>query len=115
MTTFAIIIHEIPHEFGDFAILMKSGFSKWDAMKAQLSTASIGIFGAIFALSFDHIIKAKIQTWILPFTCGGFINIAMVNILPQLLKEDDPWFELTFKLNKIRSDSRKLSFCQGIN
>lgn len=29
--------------------------------------------------------------WILPFTSGGFLYIALVNVLPDLLEENDPW------------------------
>lgn len=29
--------------------------------------------------------------WILPFTSGGFLYIALVNVLPDLLEEEDPW------------------------
>ncbi|RWS30715.1 zinc transporter ZIP13-like protein [Leptotrombidium deliense] len=92
LTTFAIIVHEVPHEFGDFAILMKSGFSKWEAAKAQISTASVGVLGAIVALSSESTETVGTKTaWILPFTAGGFLHIAMVSILPDILKEDNPW------------------------
>lgn len=92
LTTFAIIIHEVPHEVGDFAILMKSGFSKWKAVKAQVSTASVGILGAIVALAAESTqVVGQKTAWIIPFTSGGFLHIALVSILPDLLKEDDPW------------------------
>ena len=26
--------------------------------------------------------------WVIPFTCGGFVQIALVNVLPDLLKSD---------------------------
>lgn len=30
-------------------------------------------------------------SWILPFTAGGFLHIALVSVLPDLLDEENPW------------------------
>lgn len=90
LTTFAILIHEIPHEVGDFAILLRSGFNRWDAARAQLLTASGGIFGAMSAVLFSGGEVGAKTSWILPFTAGGFLHIGLVTILPELLKESNP-------------------------
>jgi len=91
IATFAILIHEIPHEVGDFAILLKSGFSRWEAGKAQIWTASVGMLGALAALSLDSVDSLEARTsWILPFSAGGFLNIALVSVLPELVSETDP-------------------------
>ncbi|XP_050397992.1 zinc transporter ZIP13 [Patella vulgata] len=88
VTTLAILLHEIPHEIGDFAILLKSGFNRWRAAKAQLLTASGGILGAITALCAETPEAAGDRTaWILPFTSGGFLYIALVTVVPDLLQE----------------------------
>ena len=89
VTTGCILIHEIPHEIGDFAILMKSGFSRSEAAKAQFSTAFVGIFGAIMALVLDWTGCGILAFFIVPFTCGGFLHIAMVSVLPDLLASED--------------------------
>ncbi|XP_070522604.1 zinc transporter ZIP13 homolog isoform X2 [Cardiocondyla obscurior] len=86
LSTFTILVHEIPHEVGDFAILLRSGFSRWDAARAQLITAGGGIVGALAAVSFSGSLEER-TSWILPLTAGGFIHIGLVTILPDLLKE----------------------------
>ena len=82
LTTLAIICHEIPHEIGDFAILLRSGFTCPDAARAQLVTASGGMFGVVLGLLAEHI--GHCTYWMLPFTGGGFLYIALVSIVPEL-------------------------------
>ena len=89
VTTICILLHEIPHEVGDFAILLNSGFNRYEAAKAQFSTAALGILGAFVALALDSYVPVdSITSWIIPFTCGGFLNIALVTVLPDLLKSN---------------------------
>lgn len=85
-------MHEIPHEIGDFAILLKSGFSRWDAAKAQLLTATAGTIGALIAIQGSDATNQmeKQVSWVIPFTAGGFLNIALVTVLPELLREKNP-------------------------
>ncbi|XP_077178556.1 zinc transporter ZIP13 [Paroedura picta] len=92
LTTMAILLHEIPHEVGDFAILLRAGFDRWSAAKLQLSTALGGVLGACFAICAQSP-KGTGETiaWILPFTSGGFLYIALVNVVPDLLEEKNPW------------------------
>ncbi|XP_015674142.1 zinc transporter ZIP13 [Protobothrops mucrosquamatus] len=92
LTTLAILLHEIPHEVGDFVILLRAGFDRWSAAKLQLSTALGGILGACFAICTQSP-KGTGETiaWILPFTSGGFLYIALVNVVPDLLEEKNLW------------------------
>ena len=85
LTTAAIICHEIPHEIGDFAILLRSGFSANNAVRAQLLTATGGLVGVIVGLLAEQI--GHCTSWMLPFTAGGFLYISLVSIIPELLEE----------------------------
>ena len=84
LTTLAILCHEVPHEVGDFAILLNSGFSHKEAAKAQMLTACGGLVGVVFGLTAEHMSSAS--SWLLPFTAGGFLYIALVSIVPDLLE-----------------------------
>jgi len=70
--------------------MFRSGFSRWEAGKAQIWTASVGLLGACVALSLDSECLERRTAWILPFSAGGFLNIALVSVLPELVAESDP-------------------------
>lgn len=89
ITTITILFHEIPHEIGDFAILIQSGCSKGKAMKLQLVTAVGAISGTLVSLAAQGISDAATK-WVLPFTAGGFIYIATVSVIPELLEDTSP-------------------------
>uniref|UniRef100_A0A3Q3XB15 Zinc transporter ZIP13 n=1 Tax=Mola mola TaxID=94237 RepID=A0A3Q3XB15_MOLML len=75
-------------QVGDFAILLRAGFDRWSAARMQLSTALVGVLGACFALCAQSPQGTENATaWILPFTSGGFLYIALVNVVPDLLEE----------------------------
>jgi zinc transporter 7 len=86
VTGIAIMLHEIPHEIGDYAVLIKSGCSRKKAMQLQLLTAIGALTGTIVSLAIGGFGNDG-TSWILPFTGGGFIYISTVTILPELIKE----------------------------
>uniref|UniRef100_A0A146KU79 Zinc transporter SLC39A7 n=2 Tax=Lygus hesperus TaxID=30085 RepID=A0A146KU79_LYGHE len=91
LTTLTILIHEVPHEIGDFAILIQSGCSRKKAMWLQLLTA-VGAFSGTLVSLMAEGYDAAATAWILPLTAGGFIYIATVSVLPDLL-EDTTFFQ----------------------
>lgn len=90
ITTFTILLHEIPHEIGDFAILIQSGYSKRRAMFLQLGTAVGAMVGTWCGLIMEGV-GSSASMWILPFTAGGFIYIATVTVIPELLEKSSLW------------------------
>ena len=86
VTTFTILLHEVPHEIGDFAILIQSGCPRKKAMYLQLVTAVGALAGTICGMLADSA-STEATAWILPFTAGGFIYIATVSVIPELLKD----------------------------
>lgn len=90
ITTFTILLHEVPHEIGDFAILIQSGYSKRKAMLLQLTTAIGALLGTYVSLLAEGMGDLATK-WILPFTAGGFIYIATVSVIPELLTDTKFW------------------------
>uniref|UniRef100_A0A0N4ZAH2 J domain-containing protein n=1 Tax=Parastrongyloides trichosuri TaxID=131310 RepID=A0A0N4ZAH2_PARTI len=98
ITMITVLVHEIPHEIGDFAILIQSGFSKKRAMLVQLITALGALSGCIISLlsaDASSLAENAASSWVLPFTAGGFIYIATVSVIPELLEGNNSVWQST--------------------
>lgn len=84
-TTFAIALHEIPQEMGDFGVLVYAGFGKIKALILNYISASTVILGAIVGVFFEDI--GLFSAYLLPFAAGGFIYISATDLIPELKKE----------------------------
>jgi len=85
-TTIAVILHEIPQELGDFGILLHSGFTVKKAVLWNLLSASFAILAAVGAYFIGN--RADDFTlFMIPFTIGTFMYIAMSDLIPELHKE----------------------------
>ncbi|KAI1779573.1 Zip-domain-containing protein [Hypoxylon cercidicola] len=103
-TTVAVFFHEIPHEVGDFALLIQSGFSKRAAMGAQFVTALGALLGTLIGIAVQELGGGKSDgsgigmtegIWgtsltygdlLLPFTAGTFLYVGTVAVIPELLE-----------------------------
>ena len=81
MASLSVLAHELPHELGDFSILVSNGMSKRQAIVAQFSTAIAAFVGTIVGLvasAFDDTLGHEV---LLPFVSGGFVYLAACSIL----------------------------------
>lgn len=87
-STLAIIFHEIPHELGNFMVLIHGGFSKIKALAYNFLSSLFAIAGTIIG----YYLTSKISGLpgiLLPLAAGGFIYIASCDLIPELHKEED--------------------------
>ncbi len=84
-TTLAIVFHEIPHEIGNFAVLLHSGFPKKKALLLNLFSACTGILGTALVLWLSRSLGSLIL-YLLPFAAGNLLYIAGSDLIPELHK-----------------------------
>lgn len=84
-TTIAVILHEIPQEIGDFGVLIHSGYTKARALVLNFYSALLALLGLVIAFVIGEYGQV-ISTWFLPIAAGGFIYIAVADLIPELHK-----------------------------
>jgi len=84
--TVSVVLHEIPQELGDFGILIKSGYSKKQALFYNLLSASSAIVAGTvtyFLLDFME----EIVPYALAVAAASFLYIALADLIPEMHKE----------------------------
>lgn len=88
ITALAVIFHEIPQELGDFGVLVYSGFSKYNALFFNFLSALTAVLGVILTYVFVSKIHG-LTMYLVPFAAGGFIYIAMTDLMAELKEEEN--------------------------
>ncbi len=83
LATVSIMFHEIPHELGDFAVLVKNGCSKRQAILAQFGTALAAMAGTVVGI----LLEGFAGEALIYVTAGGFVYLAACTIIPELLED----------------------------
>ena len=83
VTGVAMIAHEIPQELGDFAIMLKSGFSRTRTFTLNAVSSLAMVVGALLAWWWRDTITAYLP-YVLAFTSASFIYIAVADLIPSL-------------------------------
>lgn len=84
-TTLAVILHEIPQEIGDFAVLLHAGYTKKRALMLNFFSAISAILGTCLIFILGKF-GEQIEIYLLPIAAGGFIYIALSDLIPELHK-----------------------------
>jgi zinc and cadmium transporter len=81
VTTLAAAAHELPQELGDFAILIRGGWGRTQALIANFLSAATIVPGGLLA----YYLSAGIDiTFLLSFAAGNFIYIAASDLIPEV-------------------------------
>ena len=87
-TTLLVLLHEVPHELGDGALLVRGGWTRWEAAKVQVWTGLGNLMGTMVIL-FLNPDQRRIDEWVTPVVAGSFLYVALTGMLGEL-KEVPP-------------------------
>lgn len=83
ITTTAVFIHEIPHELGDFGILLHSGYSRKKVLGFNFLTGIAAFVGALVGFYFGQKIHGALPV-LLSLTTANFIYLSLADLLPEI-------------------------------
>ncbi len=85
-TTFAVFLHEIPQEIGDFGVLLHGGYTKRRALLMNFLFALTAVLGVFIPFLIGSYVENALL-FLVPFAAGTFLYIAGSDLIPELHKE----------------------------
>ena len=79
-TMIAIVFHEIPHEIGDFFILLSAGMTWYVALIFNFISALTAIVGFFVGVAIGTNSESA-NSWILAIAAGVFLYVALVDLV----------------------------------
>lgn len=86
-TSVAVFCHELPHELGDFAVLLKAGMTVKQAIMYNVLSAMMAYLGMATGILIGHYAE-NVSMWIFALTAGLFMYVALVDMMPEMLHND---------------------------
>ncbi len=85
LATLAVLAHEIPHEVGDFMILLNAGFTKRRAFAFQLLSGASAVAGGVVGYFVLDSVQSLLP-YALAIAAASFIYIALSDLLPEMMR-----------------------------
>jgi len=85
LATAAVMAHEIPHEVGDFMILLNAGYTKRRAFFFNLVSGSSAVVGGVVGY-FVLDAMDELLPYALLLAAASFIYIALSDLLPEMMR-----------------------------
>lgn len=79
-TSVAVFCHELPHELGDFAVLLKAGMTVRQAILYNVLSAMMAYLGMATGILIGHYAE-NVSMWIFALTAGLFMYVALVDMV----------------------------------
>ncbi|GFN86366.1 Zinc transporter zip10 [Plakobranchus ocellatus] len=85
-TSIAVFCHELPHEIGDFAVLLRAGMTAKQAIMYNCLSSLLCFIGMLIGVALGTL--ASVSEWIFACVGGMFLYIALVDMLPEMTAVD---------------------------
>jgi len=79
----AVAAHEVPHEIGDFAVLLHAGYSRRRALMLNVLSGVASVAGAIGAVLLVDVLPGLLP-FLLALAASSFLYVALSDLVPDL-------------------------------